>query len=102
MSDQGADGSTRADGVDGGVGEGGSARRYLAGAAATVTLFVAVAGYVVAANNAVSSITVFGVVTLPGTPVGVALYGAALSVVLVGVLFGLVRIASRYDDAERA
>ncbi|ESP88725.1 DUF7520 family protein [Candidatus Halobonum tyrrellensis] len=79
----------------------GSGRRYLAGAAVTVVAFVAVAGYVVAANNGVDAVTVFGVVTIPGTPTGVALYGVVLSVAVLALLFGLVTVASRFDDAGR-
>lgn len=102
MSDHG-DGTGGGGGrPDGDVGEGGSARRYLAGAAATVVAFVAVAGYVVAANNAVDAVTVFGVATVPGTPVAMALYGVVLASAVLGVLFGLVTVASRYDDAGRA
>ncbi|MFC7137126.1 DUF7520 family protein [Halobaculum litoreum] len=75
-----------------------SGRPYLAGAAAVVTLFAAAAGYVVAANNAVPAVTVFGAVTLPGSPAAMALYGAVLSLLVVGTLFGLVTVASRFDD----
>ncbi|WP_348609827.1 DUF7520 family protein [Halobaculum rarum] len=75
-----------------------SGRPYLLGAAAVVTLFAAAAGYVVAANNAVGSVAMFGVVTVPGTPAAVAIYGAVLSIVVLVVLFGLVIVASRFDD----
>ncbi|MFC6785709.1 hypothetical protein ACFQFH_07295 [Halobaculum halobium] len=75
-----------------------SGRPYLIGAAAVVTLFAAAAGYVVAANNAVGSVTVFGAVTVPGTPTAVAAYGAVLSLAVLGVLFGLVTVAARFDD----
>lgn len=102
VSDQGSDArGARAGRTDADVSEGGSGRRYLAGAAATVVAFVAVAGYVVAANNQVDTVTVFDVVTLSGTPAGVAAYGAALAAGVLAVLFGLVTLASRYDGAER-
>ena len=81
------------------MGADGDGRTYLFGAAATVTLFVAATGYLLAANNGVDAVTVFGVLTLPGDPVAVALYGAVLSLLLVGVLFALVSVASRYDEA---
>ena len=77
----------------------GSGRPYLVGAAGVVTVFAAAAGYVVAANNAVGAVTVFGLVTLPGSPAAMALYGAVLSLLVLGVLFGLVGVASRFDDA---
>ena len=76
----------------------GSGRPYLVGAAGVVTVFAAAAGYVVAANNAVGAVTVFGLVTLPGSPAAMGLYGAALSLLVLGVLFGLVGVASRFDD----
>ncbi|UIO98984.1 hypothetical protein Hbl1158_10605 [Halobaculum sp. CBA1158] len=76
-----------------------SSRPYLIGTAAAVTVFAAAAGYVVAANNAVGAVTVFGLVTLPGSPAAMALYGAALATLVLVTLFGLVSVASRYDDA---
>lgn len=75
-----------------------SGRPYLVGAAGAVTLFAAAAGYVVAANNEVGAVTVFGAVTLPGTPAAMAVYGAVLSILVVGTLFGLVTVAARFDE----
>jgi len=75
-----------------------SGRPYLLGAAAVVTLFAAAAGYVVAANNGVTSVAMFGVITVPGTPAAVAVYGAVLSIAVLATLFGLVTVASRFDD----
>ena len=75
-----------------------SGRPYLLGAAGVVTLFAAAAGYVVAANNSVGDVTVFGLLTLPGSAPAMALYGAALSLSVLGGLFGLVSVASRFDD----
>ncbi|WP_435064999.1 DUF7520 family protein [Halobaculum sp. EA56] len=110
MSDRGAavdDGEGAGAGSGGGAdtaveGEDGtveaSGRPYLLGAAAVVTLFAAAAGYVVAANNAVDAVRMFGVVTVPGSPAAVAAYGALLSLLLLGGLFGLVTVASRFDD----
>lgn len=95
---QAGDVANQSDRRDGDVPAGADGRPYLLGAAGAVTLFAAVAGYVVAANNAVDAVTVFGLVRLPGTPAAMALYGAVLSLVVVGVLFGLVSIASRYDE----
>ena len=83
---------------DGDAPAGADGRPYLFGAAVTVTLFVAAAGYIATANNAVDAVTVFGLVRLPGDPAAVALYGAVLSLVLLGVLFSLVTVASRYDE----
>ncbi|QZX99329.1 DUF7520 family protein [Halobaculum rubrum] len=75
-----------------------SGRPYLLGAAVVVTLFAAAAGYVVAANNVVDAVTVFGLVTLSGSPATMAAYGAVLSALVLGVLFGLVTVASRFDE----
>lgn len=100
------------DGVEGGADDGASSvgvegssataeasgRPYLLGAAAVVTLFVAAASYVVAANNAVEAVTVFGLVSLPGSPPAMAAYGATLALLILGTLFGLVSVASRLDD----
>ena len=84
---------------DGDVTAGVDGRPYLLGAAGVVTLFAAAAGYVVAANNGVDAVTVFGLVRLPGAPAAMALYGAVLSLLVLGVLFGLVSIVSRYEEA---
>ncbi|WP_313695221.1 DUF7520 family protein [Halorarum halobium] len=83
---------------DGEVAAGGDGRRYLVGAGAAVTLFAATAGFLLAANNAVNGVTVFGTVHVPGTPAAMALYGALLSVLLLLALFSLVSLASRYDE----
>lgn len=43
----------------------------------------------------------FGVVQLPPTPTGMAVYGAVTIGVLLGVLLlGVVYVSNRYDDAE--
>lgn len=43
----------------------------------------------------------FGVIQLPPTPAGTAVYGAVTIGVLLGVLlFGVVYVSERYDDAE--
>lgn len=43
----------------------------------------------------------FGVIQLPPTPVGTAVYGAVTIGVLLGVLLlGVVYVSERYDDAE--
>lgn len=75
-----------------------SGRPYLFGAAGAVTLFAAAAGYVVAANNDVGTVNVFGAVMVPGSPAAMAVYGAVLSLVVIGTLFGLVTVVSRFDD----
>ncbi|SHH64174.1 DUF7520 family protein [Halobaculum gomorrense] len=75
-----------------------SGRPYLLGAGGTVTLFAAAAGYVVAANNEVDAVTVFDLVTLPGSPAAMAVYGGVLSALILSALFGLVAVASRFDD----
>lgn len=43
----------------------------------------------------------FGVIALPPTPLGTAVYGAVTIGVLLGVLLlGVVYVSERYDDAE--
>jgi hypothetical protein len=73
-------------------------RRYLIGAAVTVVLFAAFAGYTLGANSPAETTTVLGAITLPVTPWALAGYGAVLAGSLVTLLFGLVSLASRLDD----
>jgi hypothetical protein len=61
-----------------------------------------VVGYLIGTNNVgrVDTVEVFGAVTLPVTGGTVAAYAMVLSVVLLAALFGLVELASRYDEAD--
>jgi hypothetical protein len=45
-----------------------------------------------------ASVVAFGLVTLPSGPLAVGVYAALLGVLVVGVLFAGVRLASRFDD----
>ncbi|WP_410764567.1 hypothetical protein [Haloferax sp. DFSO60] len=46
-----------------------------------------------------TSIDLYGIVSVPTTPLAVSLYGIIISAVALGVLFGLVEFASRWDEA---
>jgi hypothetical protein len=47
-----------------------------------------------------AAVVAFGALTLPSSPLAVGLYAAGLGALLVGALFGAVRLASRFDGAS--
>jgi len=70
------------------------------GVGATVVALSGGIGWLVGSNGAVelSEAAVLGTgVTIPVTPAAVALYGIAVSTLLLGTLFGLVELASRLE-----
>nr|WP_305882852.1 hypothetical protein [Halobellus rarus] len=70
------------------------------GVGATVVLLSGGIGWLVGSNGAVelSEAAVLGTeVTVPVTPAAVALYGIAVSTLLLGLLFALVELASRLE-----
>lgn len=75
-----------------------SGRRYLIGAGLTVVLFATFTGYTLGSNSPASSARFASLVTVPVTRWSLALYGTILSGLVVVTLFGLVTLASRYDD----
>lgn len=75
-----------------------SGRRYLIGAGVTVVLFATFTGYTLGSNSPASSARFASLVTVPVTGWSLALYGALLSGLVVVTLFGLVVLASQYDD----
>lgn len=77
-------------------------RRILLGVGAVVVVLAALIGLFAGANGAteVPEITAFGLVTLPTTPLTLALYGALLATLVLCGLFGLVVVASRFDAAS--
>jgi hypothetical protein len=78
----------------------GTGRRLLGWVALSIVTTIGLVGYVVGTNNAgrVDTIEVIGGVTLPVTGPSVALYGVVVSAVGLGVLFGLVELASRAES----
>ena len=77
--------------------ETGTGRRYLLGAGGVVTLFIGLTGYVLGLNSPMASAQLFGVLTVPVTPVSLAAYGLLLGGTLLTALFGLVALASRLE-----
>ncbi|WP_318570061.1 DUF7520 family protein [Salinigranum marinum] len=70
--------------------------------AVTVVLLAGVIGFFVGSNGATvaPAIQVVGGIALPTTPVTMTLYGMAIAVLSLGGLFGLVTLASRFDEVD--
>lgn len=77
-------------------------RRIFGVVAVTVVALAGVIGFVVGSNGAAvaPTIAVVGGIDLPTTPVTMTLYGMGLATLSLAALFGLVTLASRYDDVE--
>lgn len=76
-------------------------RRLVLGLYAVVVAIAAVMGFVIgAARPEELDPELLGVVQLPPTPLGMALYGALTLALLLGVLLLAVNYVSRYDDAS--
>jgi Zn-dependent membrane protease YugP len=77
-------------------------RRVFVVVAASVVALAGIIGFFVGSNGAevAPTISVFGLLALPTTPATLTLYGMVLAAVALGVLFGLVTLASRFDDAD--
>lgn len=80
----------------------GAGRRILLAVGAVLVATSGVVGFLVGTNNEgrVEAVEVFGTVVLPATGGAVAAYAVVLSAVALAVLFGLVELASRYDEAS--
>nr|WP_241429812.1 hypothetical protein [Haloferax larsenii] len=67
----------------------------------SVVLISGILGVFIGENGGqvTESIQLFGVLSLPTTPVAFALYGMVVSVFALGALFGLVEFASRLEEA---
>lgn len=76
-------------------------RRILLGVGGVVVLVAALIGLFVGENSVGASIELLGVVTLPVSPVPMALYGAVLATVALTALFAAVEFASRREDRDR-
>ncbi|WP_049987421.1 DUF7520 family protein [Halobellus rufus] len=82
------------------AGRPGLGRRIMLWVGAIVVVLSAGIGWLVGSNGSIeiSEAAILGTgVTIPVTPAAVALYGVAVSVLLLGVLFGLVELASRLE-----
>ena len=77
-------------------------RRIFAVIAVVVVLLAGVLGFFVGSNGAevVPAVSVLGLFTLPTTPVTMTLYGMVLAAGSLVGLFGLVTLASRFDDVD--
>ncbi|WP_276300385.1 DUF7520 family protein [Halorussus lipolyticus] len=83
-----------------------SSRPIFGAGAVIVVLLAGGIGAVVGASgqNRAVSMDLLGVVSFQMTPVSMAVFGMALTAGVLALLFGLVSVASRYDDqtGERA
>lgn len=81
----------------------GLGRKIMLGLGATIVAISGAIGWLVGSNGsvAISEAAILGTdVTIPVTPAAVALYGVAVSTLLLGLLFGLVELASRLEGDE--
>lgn len=78
----------------------GTGRRLLGWVALSIVTTIGLVGYVVGTNNAgrLDTVQVLGGISLPVTGPTVALYGVVISAVGLGILFGLVELASRAES----
>jgi|AntRauTorcE11898_2_1112593.scaffolds.fasta_scaffold00235_7 hypothetical protein len=77
-----------------------SGRRFLLALGGFVIILGGVLGFVVGANGGgdiMSELSVFGLLTVPLTPVAMTLYGMITITVAIGVLYGAVELASQYE-----
>jgi hypothetical protein len=84
-------------------GQTGLGRTILLAVGATVVAISGVLGFFIGTNGAEvapQSAVLGGALTLPTTPLAMTLYAMAVSTVVLVSLFGLVSLASRFDDAD--
>ncbi|WP_253737310.1 DUF7520 family protein [Halohasta salina] len=81
----------------------GRGRRILLGLGAGGVLLGGVLGFFVGANGgeALTEVTPFGVLTVPISPAAMTLYGMIVVGVAIGLLYGAVSLASRFDTNAR-
>jgi hypothetical protein len=79
--------------------ETGAGRRILLLLGGGTVVLGGVLGFVVGANGGggIDAIEPLGLVTVPITPGAMTLYGMGLIALAIGVLYGLVSVASRFD-----
>ena len=77
----------------------GVGRRILLGLGIGMVALGGVLGFVVGANGGggLDAIEPFGLVTVPISPGAMTLYGMVVIALAIGVLYGLVSVASRFD-----
>ncbi|ATW87271.1 hypothetical protein halTADL_0458 [Halohasta litchfieldiae] len=78
----------------------GLGRRILLGLGGLMVLLGGLLGFIVGANGgeALSELTVFGIVTVPISPGAMTLYGMVVIAVAITVLYSAVSLASRFDS----
>lgn len=77
-----------------------SGRRLLLALGGLVIPLGGMIGFIVGANgggDVMSKFSLFGLLTVPLTPGAMTLYGMILITVAIGILYGAVEIASRYE-----
>ncbi|WP_396612580.1 hypothetical protein ACH9L7_04705 [Haloferax sp. S1W] len=67
----------------------------------SVVLISGILGVFIGENGGqvADSVLLFGVLSLPTTPIAFGLYGIVISALVLAALFGLVEFASRLEDA---
>lgn len=77
----------------------GLGRRILLGLGGLMVILGGCLGFIVGANGGetLSEISVGGVLTVPVSPGAMAIYGMVVIAVAIGILYGAVSLASRYD-----
>ena len=77
----------------------GVGRRILLGLGIGMVALGGVLGFVVGANGGggLDAIEPFGLMTVPISPGAMTLYGMVVIALAIGVLYGLVSVASRFD-----
>ncbi|PSP55717.1 hypothetical protein BRC82_03795 [Halobacteriales archaeon QS_1_67_19] len=80
-----------------------SGRPIFAIVAVVVVLVGGLLGGIVGTTGQERAMTMdlLGVVSFPMTPVSMAAFGMAVTALALAALFGLVRVASRYDEPDR-
>ena len=78
----------------------GLGRRILLGLGGSMVLLGGLLGFFVGANGgeALNELTLFGVLTVPVSPVAMTLYGMIVVAAAIGLLYSAVSLASRYDS----
>jgi len=77
----------------------GLGRRILLGLGGGMILLGGLLGFIVGGNGGetLRELTLFGVLTVPVSPVAMTLYGMIVIAVAISLLYGAVSLASRYD-----
>ncbi|MFC6825446.1 DUF7520 family protein [Halopelagius fulvigenes] len=81
----------------------GLGRRILLGVGAVVVALAGIVGFFVGSNGAETvprAAVLGGLVTIPTTPLSMSLYAVFVTTAVLAALFGLVAVASRYEDAD--